>query len=476
MTFLAFLWISCLLIGTQAQSSPSFHRGNTGSGRCQYTFTVDSPAEASCPSAGSNPEMEALKSRLGLLEALVASLVGGEAMQGSPKGSASQSGLQDSYNQVMKEKAQLQKEKQRLDRQVQDLQQRMEELRQEAEKLRSRPCAQQTPPRVPQNDNSFRAGPGSAPANLATRPVTPQEDKGSLRDPAWHYSNPGYQELTAVVTEVSAPNMEGPADIAGCGDLVWVENPEMHRKADSISGKYGVWMQDPEAKEPYGPDMVWRIDTVGSEVRQLFGYESMDQLTRGFPTKVLLLPESVESTGAAMYKGSLYYQRRLSRTLIRYDLTSESIAARRDLPHAGFHGQFPYSWGGYTDIDLAIDENGVWAIYSTNKAKGAIVISQLDPNNLDVTGTWETKIRKTSVANAFMICGKLYTIASYTSPNTTVNYMYDTATSQGKAISVPFKNRYRYNSMVDYNPAKRKLYAWDNYYMVSYNVRLGKQE
>lgn len=160
MWFLAMLWASCLLMGTHAQGSASFRRANAGSGRCQYTFTVDSPTEASCPSAGSSLEMEALKSRLGLLEALVARLVGGEAVSESSQGSKSQSGLQDAYNQVMREKAQLQREKQELDRQVQDLQQRMEELRQEAERLRSRPCMQQPPPRVPQNDNSFRPGSG----------------------------------------------------------------------------------------------------------------------------------------------------------------------------------------------------------------------------------------------------------------------------------------------------------------------------
>lgn len=37
----------------------------------------------------------------------------------------------------------------------------------------------------------------------------------ALLDPSWHYENPGYQELTAVVTEVSAPNLDGPADISG---------------------------------------------------------------------------------------------------------------------------------------------------------------------------------------------------------------------------------------------------------------------
>ncbi len=37
----------------------------------------------------------------------------------------------------------------------------------------------------------------------------------ALLDPSAHYESPGYQELTAVVTEVSAPNLDGPADISG---------------------------------------------------------------------------------------------------------------------------------------------------------------------------------------------------------------------------------------------------------------------
>lgn len=44
-------------------------------------------------------------------------------------------------------------------------------------------------------------------------------------------------------------------------------------------------MQDPEAVSPYGSDMIWRIDTIGTEVRQLFGFEDMEQLSKGFPAK-----------------------------------------------------------------------------------------------------------------------------------------------------------------------------------------------
>lgn len=253
-----------------------------------------------------------------------------------------------------------------------------------------------------------------------------------------------------------------------------VGDPVMHQKADSITGKYGVWLKDPEPRSsPYSNKTVWRIDAVGKEVLQLFAYQDLDQFAQGFPMKVLVLPEPLESTGATVYRGSLYYQRKRSRTLIRYDLASESLAARLDLPHAGFHGQHPYSWGGYTDIDLAVDEQGLWVIYSTSKARGAIVISQLDPESLEVKKTWDTKIRKSTVANAFMVCGRLYTVASYTAPNTTINYVFDTASRLGRAISVPFKNKYRYNSMVDYNHAESKLYAWDNFHMVTYDVTLG---
>uniref|UniRef100_A0A8C8LQF2 Myocilin n=1 Tax=Oncorhynchus tshawytscha TaxID=74940 RepID=A0A8C8LQF2_ONCTS len=244
--------------------------------------------------------------------------------------------------------------------------------------------------------------------------------------------------------------------------LVSVGEPVLHRKVDSVTGKYGVWLNK----------TVWRIDTVGKDVRQLFAHEDMEQFAKGFSMKVLVLPVPVESTGATLYRDSLYYQRRHRRNMHRYDLAFESLAGRLELPYAGFHGQHPYSWGVYTDIDLAVNEQCPWAIYSPSKAKGAIVASQLDPESLEVKRSWETNIRKNTVANIFVISGWVYTVASYTAPDTTVNHVFDTATGQGRGLAVPFKNHYRYNSMVDFNHAQRKLYAWVNFHMITYNVRL----
>uniref|UniRef100_A0A8C7RUA5 Myocilin n=1 Tax=Oncorhynchus mykiss TaxID=8022 RepID=A0A8C7RUA5_ONCMY len=242
--------------------------------------------------------------------------------------------------------------------------------------------------------------------------------------------------------------------------LVSVGEPVLHRKADSVTGKYGVWLQDPEPP-------------LNTAIRRLFAHEDMEQFAKGFPMKVLVLPVPVESTGATLYRDSLYYQRRHRRTLHRYDLAFESLAGRLELPHAGFHGQHPYSWGVYTDIDLAVNEQCPWAIYSPSKAKGTIVASQLDPESLEVKRSWETNIRKNTVANTFVISGWVYTVASYTAPDTTVNHVFDTAPGQGRGMAVPFKNHYRYNSMVDFNHAQRKLYAWDNFDS-TYDVRLAK--
>ncbi|XP_076009376.1 myocilin [Genypterus blacodes] len=484
MFLLLTLSVCSLLLGGNAQERAALWRGNDQSGRCQYTFSVSSPNEASCPQTG-GPEVEGLKARLGMLEVLVSRLTGGETGGGGAgaragAGSRAQPDLQEALTRAVGEKKVLQREKERLMRDVEELVRRVEEMRRETEVLRSRPCPPQTPmvpPSPPLRDSSsMRPGGDSSPmSHLMGRPNR-QGDTSGLRDSAWQYGQPGFQEVKAEVTEVPARYPDTSEEFTGCGDLVSVGEPMIHRKTDTIAGKYGVWMQDPEAVSPYGPNMVWRIDTVGAEVRQLFGYEDMEQLSKGFPSKVLLLPELVESTGATVYRGSLYYQRRRSRTLLRYDLASESVAARRDLPHAGFHGQFPYSWGGYTDIDLAVDEQGLWVVYSTSKAKGAIVISKLDPHSLQVKKSWETNIRKNAVANSFMICGKLYTVASYTAPNTTVNYMYDTETSRGKAVSIPFRNKFRYNSMIDYNPAQKKLLGWDNFHIVSYDLRLGRPQ
>lgn len=136
-----------LLLRGDAQDRASLWRGNDRGGRCQYTFTVPSPTEVSCPQVGA-PEVEGLKARLGVLEALVSKLSGKDAhLPGAHWGTGvrSPSELQEALNQVMGERNLLQGEKERLERELEVLQRRMEEMRRETERLRNRPCPPHTP-------------------------------------------------------------------------------------------------------------------------------------------------------------------------------------------------------------------------------------------------------------------------------------------------------------------------------------------
>ncbi|NWH67161.1 MYOC protein, partial [Geococcyx californianus] len=452
----------------------SLRRAADSSGRCTYSFTVASPVEAGCPEAGAVPELRAelaaLTARLSRLE--------GRGPRGAEAGGC---------GELLRAKERLEEEKGRLERENAELARRLQSSAARCPPGAGGGSPAAIPPRAP-GKGEWGARPGAveppragpAVARLAAS-VPAHPVPGPAAAPRWDPQPLAYQELQSERTEVPASRLleetalgrPGSED-SGCGELVWVGEPVVFGRAESIAGKYGVWMKDPEPVAPFTRETTWRVDTVGTEVRQLFQYEAAEQLAQGYPAKVHILPQPLESTGAVVYRGGLFFQPRRSRAVARYDLRGEAVTAQREIPGAGFHGQYPYAWGGYTDIDLAVDETGLWVIYSTEKARGAIVLSKLDPETLEIQRTWETNIRKRGVANSFVICGTLYTVSSYSAPNATINFAYDTATGTSRALSIPFENRFRYLSMVDYNPAERQLFAWDSFNMVTYPIRLSQ--
>ena len=76
----------------------------------------------------------------------------------------------------------------------------------------------------------------------------------------------------------------------------------------------------------------------------------------------------------------------------------------------------------------------------------------------------------TSMGNAFVACGVIYTIDHYDNRFTTINFAYDTKTGRQWNPNIKFINQYGYNSMVDYNPWEKVLYAWDNRFQVTYPI------
>ena len=78
--------------------------------------------------------------------------------------------------------------------------------------------------------------------------------------------------------------------------------------------------------------------------------------------------------------------------------------------------------------------------------------------------------RMDSMGNAFIACGVIYCIDSYHSNLTTINFAYDTKTGNQWNPSIQFTNQYGYNSMVDYNPKEKVLYAWDSHNQLTYSL------
>ena len=78
--------------------------------------------------------------------------------------------------------------------------------------------------------------------------------------------------------------------------------------------------------------------------------------------------------------------------------------------------------------------------------------------------------RMGSMGNAFVACGVIYCIDSFNPRSTTINFAYDTKTGKQWNPNIQFTNQYGYNSMVDYNPRERVLYAWDNKRQVTYPI------
>ncbi|XP_077202474.1 adhesion G protein-coupled receptor L3 isoform X4 [Paroedura picta] len=240
----------------------------------------------------------------------------------------------------------------------------------------------------------------------------------------------------------------------------------------------GSWCKDPlqaSDKIYYMPWTPYRTDT-------LTEYSSKDDFIAGRPTTTYKLPHRVDGTGFVVYDGALFFNKERTRNIVKFDLRTRIKSGEAIIANANYHDTSPYRWGGKSDIDLAVDENGLWVIYATEQNNGKIVISQLNPYTLRIEGTWDTSYDKRSASNAFMICGILYVVKSVyedddnEATGNKIDYIYNTEQSKESVVDVPFPNSYQYIAAVDYNPRDNLLYVWNNYHVVKYSLEFGPMD
>ncbi|XP_044177225.1 olfactomedin-like protein 2B [Acropora millepora] len=248
-----------------------------------------------------------------------------------------------------------------------------------------------------------------------------------------------------------------------CSNIKTIGKPVVH---NSRVQSQGSWMKDP--LEIMGAETIFVMEYYsGNELEE---YENMNKFKAGLIRKKFKLPYSWDGTGAVVYGQHLYYNRASTYYIVKYNLLTGGVEAQITASSYNTRKQY-YQWGGYSGMDLAVDEQGLWVIAGQSSSSYPLYLGKIDvvKNSIPLGWNLRTKNMK-ALGNAFVACGVIYAIDNYSSRSTTINFAYDTKTGKQWNPNIQFTNQFGYNSMVDYNPREKVLYSWDNKRLVTYLI------
>lgn len=211
----------------------------------------------------------------------------------------------------------------------------------------------------------------------------------------------------------------------------------------------------------------------------LLEFASTEQFTsRDYLQKAenILLPFFWQGTGLHVYNDYVFFHRNGTvNEIVKYNILT-NITQSMTIEGAGHVP--PYELSPYTKIDLAMDEQGLWAIHANWANGGNIVLTKIDHNKMEAKNTWNTTCKSNNAEAAFVICGTLYVM--YNSPNggrSHIDCIYDTSDliDSHEIPTLYFPKRYSSHSSMHYNPRDQNLYAWDDGYQIVYTFESRKK-
>ena len=137
-------------------------------------------------------------------------------------------------------------------------------------------------------------------------------------------------------------------------------------------------------------------------------------------------------------------------------------------------GRIPaYQLSPSTKIDLAIDEQGLWAIHAEPETGGNIVITKINHITMAVEHTWDTSCNSKDAEAAFMACNTLYVVYNFPGGGTSrIQCVYDVldAVNTYEIPALHFPKRQGSHSTIHYNPKEKQLFAWGDGSQIIYKL------
>ncbi|CAN9512286.1 unnamed protein product [Ophioblennius macclurei] len=239
-----------------------------------------------------------------------------------------------------------------------------------------------------------------------------------------------------------------------------------------------------------GPKGMWTKDTSrisgrvyifnGTEEDTVYEFATVQDFTRSQGLSLateLNLPSAWAGTGHVVYNSYVYYIRQDQEVMVaKYDIKSQSMTDSAVFP---VQDHVPvYSLTPETVMDLAVDEEGLWAIYSTRQNERHISLAKMDAVSLDIEQMWDTNCPRENAEGAFVICGTLYVVYNTVQPGRSrVQCVFDVNDMMisEEAPLVYFPKRYGSHASLKYNPQEQLLYAWDDGYQILYKLIMKKK-
>ncbi|XP_076003376.1 olfactomedin-like protein 3A [Genypterus blacodes] len=274
------------------------------------------------------------------------------------------------------------------------------------------------------------------------------------------------------VTQVNEKNKAKYEKMSDCRHMI--SSIKAMKILKRVGGPKGMWTKDTGSAS----GKVYILN--GTDEDTIHEFASVQDLARSPGTslaKQVTLPSAWRGTGHVVYNGNVYYVKQAGEVMVvKFDLNNSSATDSAVFP---VQDHIPvYGLSTETPMDLAVDEEGLWAIYSTRQNDRYISMAKMDANTLDIEQMWDTTCPRENAEAAFVICGTLYVVYNTKQPGRSrVQCVFDVnemVTSE-EAPLVYFPKRYGSHSSLKYNPQERLLYAWDDGYQILYKLDMKKK-